>query len=208
MTNEVFNVFAAVGIGLTFIASVSAVIVSIISMRTAKNNAEYLGYLNMITAFREKWQTAMRESASNYFTQVTRICTDHESNLSAILNELNKCHFEIVLLIFKQDKRLHDNMSVIREKSSEIAVQHNIVVKRREEVIKKNPQIRIDTIGETDEVIKEARIKINELKCSINEYKSSVFNEICKLIEIEWNKQKKEVKGENPADVYREWNEN
>ena len=208
MTDEIFNIFAAIGIGLTFIASLSAVIVSIVSMRSAKSNAEYVGYLNMITAFREKWQIAMRESASNYFAQVTRICAEQESDLSAILNELNKYHFEIVLLIFKQDKQLHDNMSAIRKKSSEIVEQHNIVTRRYEEIIKENPQIRIDTIEEIDGIIKSARKNISDLKSSIDEYKNLVFNEIRKLIEIEWNKQKKEVKGENPADVYREWHEN
>ena len=208
MTDEIFNIFAAIGIGLTFIASLSAVIVSIVSMRSAKSNVEYVGYLNMITAFREKWQIAMRESASNYFTQVTRICAEQESDLSAILNELNKYHFEIVLLIFKQDKQLHDNMSAIRKKSSEIVEQHNIVIRRYEEMIKENPQIKIDTIEEIDGIIKSARKNISDLKSSIDEYKNLVFNEIRKLIEIEWNKQKKEVKGENPADVYREWHEN
>lgn len=33
MSNEVFNIFSAIGIGLTFLASIAAVIVSIISLR-------------------------------------------------------------------------------------------------------------------------------------------------------------------------------
>ena len=33
MSDEVFNIFSAIGIGLTFLASIAAVIVSVISLR-------------------------------------------------------------------------------------------------------------------------------------------------------------------------------
>lgn len=37
MSNEVFNIFSAIGIGLTFFASIAAVIVSIVWSRCSNN---------------------------------------------------------------------------------------------------------------------------------------------------------------------------
>lgn len=51
------NVFSAVGIGLTFLASVAAVIVSIISLRYSNNVAKRSGYLSIFTASRDKKKT-------------------------------------------------------------------------------------------------------------------------------------------------------
>ena len=46
MPDEVFNIVSAIGIGLTFLASIAAVIVSIISLRYSNKVAKRSGYLS------------------------------------------------------------------------------------------------------------------------------------------------------------------
>ena len=70
MNDELFNLFSAIGIGLTFIASVGAIIVSIISLRQTNKATKHTGYLNTISTTRYKWSTSIREQASMYFTQI------------------------------------------------------------------------------------------------------------------------------------------
>ena len=127
MSNEIYNVYSTIGIGLTFVASIAAVIVSILSLRSSNKAAKHSGYLNTITLSRDKWSTSLRESASLYFTQVTRICSEQEVNLVEIYNELTRYHFAVVLLLFKQDEELHNNMSAIRSNAFEIVKQNNII---------------------------------------------------------------------------------
>ena len=43
MNEELFNLFSAIGIGLTFIASVGAIIVSIISLRQTNKATKHTG---------------------------------------------------------------------------------------------------------------------------------------------------------------------
>lgn len=69
MSSEVFNIFSAIGIVLTFLASIAAVIVSIISLRYSNKAEKRSGYLNTITASRNKWSNSLRDSSSLYFTQ-------------------------------------------------------------------------------------------------------------------------------------------
>ena len=112
MSNEVFNIFSSVGIGLTFLASIAAVIVSIISMRYSNKAAQRSGYLTTITASRDKWSNSLRENASLYFTQIERICNGNEADLEGIYNELTRYHFAIALLLFQQDQEI-DRKSVV-----------------------------------------------------------------------------------------------
>ena len=114
MNEELFNLFSAIGIGLTFIASVGAIIVSIISLRQTNKATKHTGYLNTISATRYKWSTSIREQASMYFTQITRLCGDQESNVIEIYNELVHYHFAISLLLFENDKKLQDKLDRIK----------------------------------------------------------------------------------------------
>lgn len=198
MTTEVFNIFSAIGIGLTFLASIAAVIVSIISLSYSNKVAKRSGYLNTITASRDKWSNLMRESASLYFTQITRICGGQEDNLAEIYNELTRYHFAIVLLLFEQDKEIHNYMSTVRNKAFEIVDQSNII---NQQYMKLNASPNItETYIESQEMVVKARQKIYDLRCSIlNEYQGRIFDGIRKLLECEWRKQQYEA-----TDMWKE----
>ncbi|MCL1852447.1 MAG: hypothetical protein FWF88_05370 [Peptococcaceae bacterium] len=177
MPDNIFNIFAAIGIGLTFIASLAAVFVSVASIRNSKKTAKHSNYLNTITATRYKWSVDLRESASNYFARIARLCDGQEENLIAILNEFTVYHFEIVLLIFKQDRKLHDLMSAIRSKAFEIVDLNNLIIRQHEKA-KSNPNYS-PLIDEDEKLVIEARSKIYDLRRSIiEEYQSPVFDEI------------------------------
>ena len=192
MSATTFNIFAAIGICLTFIASLSAVFVSIASMRNSKKTTKHANYINAITATRYKWSVDVRKSASNYFALIARLCGGQEEDLVSIFNNLIVCHFEIVLLIFKQDKKLHDLMSAIRSKAFEIVANHNLIIWQYEKY--KNSLTHHPSIVESEKSVIEARTKINELRRSIlEEYQSPVFDEIRVLIENEWRKQQYEA---------------
>ena len=75
VSNEAFNIFSVIGIGLTFLASIAAVVVSIISLKCSNKVAKRSGYLSTITASRDKWSNSLRESSSLYFTQIARLCS-------------------------------------------------------------------------------------------------------------------------------------
>lgn len=197
MSNEVFNIFSAIGIGLTFLASIAAVIVSVISLRYSNKAAKRSGYLSTITASRDKWSNSLRESASLYFTQITRICSGQEENLKEIYNELTHYHFAVTLLLFEQDKEIHDNMSAIRSNAFEIVKQNNIILseyKKRRKLFSKSVSI------EDNAEIHQAQQKINELRDSIlNEHQGKIFYEIRRLLETEWRKQQYEA-----TDMWKE----
>lgn len=198
MSNEVFNIFSAVGIGLTFLASIAAVIVSIISLRYSNKVAKRSGYLSTITASRDKWSNSLRESSSLYFTQIVRICSGQEDNLEEIYNELTRYHFAIVLLLFEQDEEIHNNMSAVRSKAFEIVDQSNIINQQYMKM-KDNPNITKTHI-ENQELVIKARQKIHDLRCSIlNDYQGRIFDEIRILLEREWRKQQYEA-----TDMWKE----
>lgn len=54
MSNEILNIFSAIGIGLAFLASIATVIVSIISLRCSNKAAKWSGYLSTITVSWDK----------------------------------------------------------------------------------------------------------------------------------------------------------
>lgn len=198
MSNEVFNIFSAVGIGLTFLASIAAVIVSIISLRYSNKVAKRSGYLSTITASRDKWSNSLRESSSLYFTQIVRICSGQEDNLEEIYNELTRYHFAIVLLLFEQDEEIHNNMSAVRSKAFEIVDQSNIINQQYMKM-KDNPNITKTHI-ENQELVIKARQKIHDLRCSIlNDYQGRIFDGIRILLEREWRKQQYEA-----TDMWKE----
>lgn len=183
MTDEVFNIVSAIGIVLTFLASIAAVIASIISLKYSYKIAKRSGYLNTITASREKWSDSLRDSAILYFTQIARICSEQEDNLGEIYNELTHYYFAIVLLLFEQDKELYHNMSIVQGKASEIVKQSNII-----------NQQSIKECTENQEIVIEAREKINMLRRSIlYDYQEKIFKRIRDLIEREWRKQQYEA---------------
>ena len=169
MPNEVFNIISAIGIGLTFLASIAAVIVSIISLNYSSKIAKRSGYLSTITVSRDKWSSSLRESSSLYFTQIARICVGQEDNIEEIYNELTRYHFAIVLLLFEQDIELHNNMSTVRSKALEIVEQSNII---NQQYKKLNVSLNItETYIESQAGVINARQKIHDLKSSIiNDY--------------------------------------
>lgn len=198
MTTEVFNIFSAIGIGLTFLASIAAVIVSIISLRYSNKVAKRSGYLSTITASRDKWSNSLRESSSLYFTQIARICSGQENNLEEIYNELTRYHFAIVLLLFEQDKEIHNNMSAVRNKAFEIVDQSKII---NQQYMKMNESPNItEAYIESQEMVVKARQKIYDLRCSIlNDYQGRIFDGIRYLLEREWRKQQYEA-----TDMWKE----
>ena len=129
MSDGMYNIFSAVGICLTFLVSLSAVIVSIISLRYTHRAAKYSAYLNTITSSRYKWTSSLRECASLYFTQIIRICNEKDENLEEIYNELTRYHFAIILLLSEKDVELHNQMSIVRNKAAEIVRQVDIPVR-------------------------------------------------------------------------------
>lgn len=198
MTDEAFNIVSAIGIGLAFLASIAAVIVSIISLRYSNKVAKRSGYLSTITVSRDKWSNSLRDSASLYFTQIARICSEQEEDLREIYNELTHYHFAIVLLLFEQDVEVHDNMSIVRRKAFEIVEQSNIINQQYKK-LKESPNITEECI-ENQEIVIKARQKIHMLRCSIlNDYQGRVFDGIRILIEREWRKQQYEA-----TDMWKE----
>lgn len=192
MTDELFNVVASVGIALTFIASIIAIIVSLASLKASNKAAKRSDYLGTITASRERWSISLRENASFYFTQIGRICGGQEENLAEIYNELTRCHFAIVLLLFEQDSALHDNMSAVRNKAFQI-VDQNKIIENQFNKYKDSPNMTIELVEEMDIVI-SARKKMYELRCSIlEEYQGEIFKQIQALNESEWRKQQYEA---------------
>lgn len=198
MSDEVFNIFSTIGIGLTFLASIAAVIVSVISLRYSNKVAKRTGYLSTITAGREKWSNSLRENASLYFTQIARICNGQEDNLEEIYNELTHYHFAIVLLLFEKNKEIHNNMSAIRSKAFEI-VDLNNMIKQQYNKLTDSTNITAAHI-ESQGVVIQARQKIYDLRCSIlSDYQEKVFDGIRVLIETEWRKQQYEA-----TDMWKE----
>ena len=198
MTDEVFNIVSAIGIGLTFLASIAAVIVSIISLRYSNKGAKRSGYLSTITTSRDKWSKSLRDSASLYFTQIARICSEQEGNLGEIYNELTHYHFAIVLLLFEQDVEIHDNMSIVRSKAFEIVEQSNIITQQYKK-LKEVSYITEEDIESQESVI-DARQKMSMLRTSIlNDYQGRIFDGIRNLIEREWRKQQYEA-----TDMWKE----
>lgn len=189
MSNDVFNVFSVVGIGLTFIASMAAVVVSVISLRCSNRAAKRSGYLNTITASRDRWSNSLREIASLYFTQIARICSGQEDNLGEIYNELTHYHFAIILLFFEQDKELHNSMSALRSKAFEVVEQNNIIASQYNRGFLVNK-----TEIENSDIVIQARKKMHELRCIIlEEYQEKIFNGISEMLEREWRKQQYEA---------------
>ncbi len=192
MNEELFNLFSAIGIGLTFIASVGAIIVSIISLRQTTKATKHTGYLNTISTTRYKWSTSIREQASMYFTQITRLCGDQESNVIEIYNELVHYHFAISLLLFENDKKLQDKLDRIKELAWNIVCNNQIIDMCYEKYVN-HPDVTQEYI-ESQNIVIEARQKIYESKCSIvNDYQNEVFKDIRALVELEWRKQQNEA---------------
>ena len=191
-----YNIFSAVGICLTFLVSLSAVIVSIISLRYTHRAAKYSAYLNTITSSRYKWTSSLRECASLYFTQIIRICNEKDENLEEIYNELTRYHFAIILLLSEKDVELHNQMSIVRNKAAEIVRQDNIIKAE----YKKNEGLLSHNINdvESQELVIKARQTIRDLRVSIMyEYQDKIFNSIIALLESEWEKQKYEAENIN-----------
>ena len=196
MSDGMYNIFSAVGICLTFLVSLSAVIVSIISLRYTHRAAKYSAYLNTITSSRYKWTSSLRECASLYFTQIIRICNEKDENLEEIYNELTRYHFAIILLLSEKDVELHNQMSIVRNKAAEIVRQDNIIKAE----YKKNEGLLSHNINdvESQELVIKARQTISDLRVSIMyEYQDKIFNSIIALLESEWEKQKYEAENIN-----------
>ena len=192
MSDEAFNVYAAIGIGLTFVAAIASIIISIVSMRSSSRDAKRSGYLGTITASRDKWSNLLRENASLYFTQIARLCGGQENNLIEVFNELTRYHFAICLLIFKQDESLQNSLSAIRNKAFQLIDLNSVILSRYKDEVK--ALNRTDPNIESDNVIIQARKSMYDLRTSIlNEYQPLAFEGIRELIEKEWRKQQYEA---------------
>lgn len=192
MSSELFNIFSAIGICLTFFASMAATIVSIISLKYSNKAARRSGYLSTITVGRDKWSYSLRENAALYFTQIARLCNGQEECLEEIYNELIRNHFAIVLLLFKQDKEILDNMNVVRNKALEIVGQNNIIVSQYEQNKESLDSYKADI--ENKDIVIQARKRIYELRRSIlQEYQGRIMNGFTELLEKEWRKQQHEA---------------
>lgn len=192
MTEELYYQWSAIGILLTFIASIAALFFSFISMRSSEKTAKHTNYQNIISTGRAKWQSDLRECASKYFTQIERLCGNQEKDVTNIFNELTLYHFAIVLLIFKQEEQLHDEMNAIREKAFRIVDFSNII----SDEYSKNGYNIDNLIPEIEnkKMVISARRDIQQLRKSIlHDHQHKVFNEIQFLIENEWKKQKYEA---------------
>lgn len=200
MSDNIFNIISAIGIGLTFLTSMAAVIVSIMSLKNSNKIAKHSGYLNTITVSRNKWVNSLRENSSLYFTQIARICNGQEENLEEIYNELTRYHFAIILLLYDQEKEddkklneeLHNNMSAVRSKSLEIVMLSN---KIKQHIKNLNTSNYMDDEGITSQpILVDTRRQICELKESIiHVYQPKIFNRITILLERQWVKQKEET---------------
>lgn len=192
MTEELFRVYSVIGILLTFLSSLAAVIVSTVTIRATRKMTKQTNYQNTISASRAKWQSDLREAASKYFTQIARLCGGQENNMTEIYNELTLCHFTIVLLIFKQDESLHNEMSIIRDKARKI-IDYFGLINNQYHQVHRSPEVLVPEVENIDTVI-VARRKIFELRNSIvEEHQYKVFDEIHVLIEAEWKKQQYEA---------------
>ena len=193
MTQELFFLFSAIGILLTFLASITAVVVSLVSMKSSKQTTKQTNYQNIISTARAKWQSDLRESASKYFAQIALLC-EGRGDLSEALCEFTRYHFAVSLLFFKQDDRrpLHNEMSAIKKKTSKMVDLLCVIMDEyREE--RQSPDKRIAKIESMDSII-SARKEIDELRSSIlNDHQHNVFDEIQKFVEIEWRKQQYEA---------------
>lgn len=185
MTNETFS---AIGMVLTFLASMSATLVSIKSLKCSNKTAKRTGYLNTITASRKKMISALRENASMYFTQISRICNCQEENLDEIYNELTRYHYAVILLFNKHDKKTHDRMDYVRSYALDI-VEAN---KKISTIYKNNFDLFPEEIEELEE-IKEARNIIRRRRNSIYYEQSEIFPSITNIILRERNKQEQEA---------------
>jgi len=187
VTQESFNSIAAYGIWFTFSASIAAVIVSIFSMLLSKKISEQTN-LRSITLGRKELITVLRESSSNYFTQIAKLCGGVEKNLLETLIELTRSHVTIVLVISKKHKEVHAYMNEILKKANEI-VWCDDQIRQQHLKYKENPYITPRYVENLDIVIR-AREQIRELQYSIiYEYRDNVFADIQDRLELEWSRQ-------------------
>lgn len=192
MTDELFRLYAAIGILLTFLTSLAAVVVSVVSVRVTRKMTKQTNYQNIISTSRAKWQSDLREAAAKYFTQIARLIGGQEKNVAEIYNELTLCHFAIVLLIFKQDEFLHNEMSAIRNKAHKI-IDYFGIINNQYRQANRDPEVLFPEVENLDVVI-SARRNIYDLRNSIiEEHQHKVFDEIRVLIEKEWRKQQYEA---------------
>lgn len=192
MSEELYNIFSAIGICLTFLASMSATIISVISLKYSNRAAKRSGYLNTITAGRDRWSYSLRESAALYFTQIARICNGQEKELEKIYNELLRYHFMIVLLLFKDNNKIIDNMNEVKRKAFEIVDQNSIIVSQYMQNEGTFNNYKTDI--EDKDIVIQVRKRIYELRCSIlQEYHGRILSGLSELLEREWRRQQYEA---------------
>ena len=187
MTDDVFQ---AIGILLTFLASMAATVVSAISLWFSNRATKKTIHLNTVTVSRDKWAQSLRENAAAYFTQVTRICTgDEEEEMVEIYNQLTHYHFAIVLLQKGEDDTLHNNMSAIRDYAHRI-IKYNEVIER---IYEEKANLSVEEI-ESNEEMMQLRSQIFEIREEIIPgYRNAVFNKIKALLKQEWEDLQKEA---------------
>lgn len=191
MTNETFS---AIGMVLTFLASMSATIVSIVSLKYSNKTSKRTGYLNTVTASREKWISSIRENASIYFTQISRICNCKEENSEEIYNELVRYHYAIILHLYKQDKKTHNSMSAIKSSALAIVNASNTILSQYQKYkYILSEEDRTETVEKIEEVI-EARKTIKYYRNLILDLElHEAFYNITNIIARERRKQEQEA---------------
>ncbi|MDR2519847.1 MAG: hypothetical protein LBC69_02150 [Eubacteriaceae bacterium] len=110
MALEIYNICAAIGIALTFIASVY-------SAYYARKSTNSQNYVNAITKVRYEWGTALRKNAAMYFSTLDYYCNnvDKES-----LKNLTVFHYELLFLLFDNDAVPTELLAAIYGESLEL----------------------------------------------------------------------------------------
>ena len=160
MEENVYYIFAAIGIVLTFMLSLTATVVSIVSVKKQDRNQKMIAqqskYLETITPARERWQYAMRESGAKYLEQIARICYE-DTNFEEIFANLNRYHNEVILISWYCDS-LHNRMNDNLDSSSKIVELSHDFNKNKAEIERLRSQIKESQViikSELQKMIKE-----------------------------------------------------
>lgn len=168
MSDDIFNIFATIGIGLTFLASIATVVVSIFSLIFTIKAEKHTGYLNTITVSRDKWSSMLREKVALYFAQIALFCSSDKTNVQEEYDKLLQCHYAVELMFFECDADVKKCLNVILKDATMVKHFYNNYENQKEE--------------------------IKEMKRAMShEHQRDVLNIMKKYLEGEWRKQQQEA---------------
>lgn len=194
MSEELFRLFSIIGIGVTFLASLSAVVVSLIGIIKNNRQAKMTTYNNVITAQRLQKEVKLREAAISYATQITRLCSITDDDYLDAYKELTKAHYAIVLSLATTNDPLHDDMSHIRALALNV-VQAKYMMEHNEETDPSKKQVVFQFVAVN------WWNSIHELKETYE--KGKVFTKISEILKEAWDVSRQEAAGiiSNETDV-------